>query len=288
MDDVILGCGLNRRFTRRQLGLHSHPAFEMIAVLAGRPRWQVDGRVQEVPAGWVHFNLPGQMHGSADAEEAPRAITWVLFGLDRDYSGRPRRFAFHPDLGIPTADTGRMVRRFAAAERHACPASAQLLWLLERIVTERRQRRVAWKALNARYAAAALYEFERCLQAPQPAATADAAEDRVRTFLRDLSTCCGEEWSLERMAATCGLGRTRFTECCHAIAGESPSAALQRRRIQQAQHLLRTTRRSITAIALDCGFGTSQYFARIFRTHTGMSASAWRRGVETGDDGGAH
>lgn len=60
MEPVIRRCGHVPRFQKPVLGLHSHQGLELIAALAGQPRWRCDDRVMQVPAGWVYFNLPWQ------------------------------------------------------------------------------------------------------------------------------------------------------------------------------------------------------------------------------------
>lgn len=52
---------------------------------------------------------------------------------------------------------------------------------------------------------------------------------------------------------------------------------LNRLRIDRARVGLRNTAASITDIALDCGFCSSQHFARVFRQFTGMTALEYRQ-----------
>lgn len=60
---------------------------------------------------------------------------------------------------------------------------------------------------------------------------------------------------------------------------------LQRLKIERSRHLLRHTAQSITEIAMECGFASSQHFARIFKNFSGQSASDYRRGskLNTGE-----
>ena len=50
-----------------------------------------------------------------------------------------------------------------------------------------------------------------------------------------------------------------------------------RRRIGEAQNLLITTRRSITDIALSCGYNNSNYFQSVFKRLVGMTPGQYRR-----------
>ncbi len=52
-------------------------------------------------------------------------------------------------------------------------------------------------------------------------------------------------------------------------------------RMEHAQRLLRETSKSITEIALDCGFDSAGYFCRIFKKREGVSPSVYRRDEQT-------
>jgi AraC family transcriptional activator of pobA len=49
------------------------------------------------------------------------------------------------------------------------------------------------------------------------------------------------------------------------------------RRLREAKRALSYTDSSIGRIADDLGFSDTAYFARVFKTHTGVTASAFRK-----------
>ncbi len=208
--------------------------------------------------------------------ESPREIRWINIDLDRDYTGRPRRFRFHPDIPLPAPQARRLASNLLASTGHAVPASPALLWLMEAVQREWRRRDTDWQALLRNLTAAMLLEFGRCLTQPLDDRHGPV-HARVAAFLQELREQAAEAWTLSSMAAACALSRSRFSDYCHQIAGESPLNLLRRYRLEQAQGLLRNSERSITDIALSCGFGTSQYFARVFKQAYGRSPRHYRR-----------
>ncbi len=68
-----------------------------------------------------------------------------------------------------------------------------------------------------------------------------------------------------------------LARCFRQETGLTPMIYLNRYRINQAQALLATTRQSVTAIALGCGFSDVNYFSRVFRREAGLSPLAYRR-----------
>ncbi|MEM9015394.1 MAG: AraC family transcriptional regulator [Verrucomicrobiota bacterium] len=102
-------------------------------------------------------------------------------------------------------------------------------------------------------------------------------EGEVAEFLAELEAHCAETWTLESLAEGAGLKRSRFGTLCRKLTGESPMTYLNRLRIRRSRRLLRDSDLSITEIAFDCGFASSQYFAKQFRRLQGHEPTHYRR-----------
>jgi transcriptional regulator GlxA family with amidase domain len=87
-----------------------------------------------------------------------------------------------------------------------------------------------------------------------------------------------EPWTLEQMAKQAHLSRTSLLRVFRQATGKSPIDYLIGLRIEGAKRLLRRSDLAMTDIALETGFGDSNYFARQFRLITGTTPSAYRRG----------
>ena len=82
---------------------------------------------------------------------------------------------------------------------------------------------------------------------------------------------------LERLAAIACFSPFHFHRLFSAWMGETLQAFVHRLRLERAaQALVFDTRKSVTEIALDCGFSGSSAFARAFKAAFGLSASEWR------------
>lgn len=84
-------------------------------------------------------------------------------------------------------------------------------------------------------------------------------------------------WTVEEMAGLVGLGTTAFTEKVKAFTGFSPLHYLINLRIAEAIKLLRQTKMSLTDIAFDTGFYSSQHFSSTFKKLTGYTPRAYRK-----------
>lgn len=87
------------------------------------------------------------------------------------------------------------------------------------------------------------------------------------------------QWTVEEMAAMVGLGTTTFTEKVKNYLGFSPLNYLITIRISEATKLLKQNDLSVTDIALDTGFCSSQHFATTFKKLTGYTPRDFRKKI---------
>lgn len=84
-------------------------------------------------------------------------------------------------------------------------------------------------------------------------------------------------WTVEEMAIIMGLGTTAFTEKVKSYSGFSPLNYLINLRISEAIRLLKSSTISLTDIALDTGFYSSQHFSTTFKKLTGYTPGHFRK-----------
>ena len=101
---------------------------------------------------------------------------------------------------------------------------------------------------------------------------ADAAGTR-----RDGSSTTRSRSTWPALAAIAHVSEAHFIRSFRATFGETPHRYLQRRRIERAMYLLRTTDRSVTDICMDVGFSSLGTFSRTFREIVGETPSQFRR-----------
>ncbi len=86
-----------------------------------------------------------------------------------------------------------------------------------------------------------------------------------------------QQWSVEDMAAIAGMGTTLFNEKVKTFTGFTPLNYLINIRISESIKLLKKKDVSITDIALDTGFYSSQHFSTTFKKLTGYTPSEFRK-----------
>lgn len=99
----------------------------------------------------------------------------------------------------------------------------------------------------------------------------------VEVVLRRVEQEVYEPWTLDSIAELAGLGRTRFSYYCRLITGKSPLEYVNNCRVSMTKKLLcERPDMSVTDIAMEAGFCSSQYFSKVFREITGISPKQYR------------
>lgn len=86
-----------------------------------------------------------------------------------------------------------------------------------------------------------------------------------------------EPLSLDTLACVSGLSPHHFHRLFRAAFGETPTAYVERLRLERAAWRLQLHSDSILAIAIDCGFNDHETFSRAFRRRYGLSPRDYRR-----------
>ena len=88
----------------------------------------------------------------------------------------------------------------------------------------------------------------------------------VKLFLSELDKNLSENWTIEKMADSAGVGLTRFTYHCRQLTNTTPMRYLAMKRIEKAKDIMeRSPELSVAEVAYSCGFATSQYFSTVFK-----------------------
>jgi AraC family transcriptional regulator, activator of mtrCDE len=84
-------------------------------------------------------------------------------------------------------------------------------------------------------------------------------------------------WTVNEMGSLVGLGTTAFTEKIKFYTGFAPLQYLINLRLAEAMRMIKNTDHSLTTIALELGFYSSQHFSSTFKKLTGFSPKSYRK-----------
>ncbi|MFD0712886.1 helix-turn-helix domain-containing protein [Paenibacillus sp. GCM10027626] len=253
---------------------HHAGCFEFVYMEKGRTVWEVDDRTFETKSGEVFTAFPDEVHkGNYDIIE-PCRFWWIIVRVPPD-----------EERQVPAADKQSRWLRLARDEEQSI---LEGLRNLPRVVSLgpganplfRRIQAAAQRQgeLDRLEGTMALLEFllmlVRCSDQPDKA---NATMPRVAEIIAQLPVRLGSSLSIPELAEEAGLGTTHFYRLFQEMTGLTPKAYIEHLRIEEASRRLLYTDESITSLAMDLGFTTSQHFATVFRRIKGRTPTQWRR-----------
>ena len=100
---------------------------------------------------------------------------------------------------------------------------------------------------------------------------------RIDQTVEYMKTHAGDaELQIFKLSAISQMSEKNFRRIFKALYGQTPYAFLQKYRIEKAEILLMNTNKSISEIALSCGFSDVYSFSHCFKRHFGISPQGYR------------
>ncbi len=98
-----------------------------------------------------------------------------------------------------------------------------------------------------------------------------------KNFNDFLSEHLSDELSVDYIALSLGIGKTKLYDSCKKYLGCSVASHIKNLRIEEAKRLLKDTALSVAEISERVGFSDYNYFCRVFKRETGISAKKYRK-----------
>lgn len=252
---------------------HCNEGVKIAYLARGSLVLKVDGLRHELTEGQMFVVRPWQLHQFGDPHVSASQIIWVLFDVG---VRRPHEDWLWPDwMGWPERDTARLTTLLSRNEQHVLTASRDVARSFHDIGEIVAGSDIPANETRLRLLISMmLLHFMAQLERQEPSLDDHLASSKrtVQIFLNRLPHALDEPWTLENMAAECGLSRTQFSQHCHALTNMTPVRHLQMVRLEAARkRLSERASATVTEIALECGFSSSQYFATCYKRRFGFS-----------------
>ena len=110
-----------------------------------------------------------------------------------------------------------------------------------------------------------------------PASVSTVSKERLLTMLSFVQQNYTEKLSLEEIAASASISEREALRCFQTNIHETPFSYLLGYRVEMAKKLLKSTKLTITEIAIQTGFSNSAYFSKIFKRAMQMTPMEYRK-----------
>jgi len=243
-------------------GLHQHThkgRMEICYLKRGERVYRVKGRDYAFRGNEVFVTFPDEPHGSGQHPHGKGLLYWMQVRLPRPSA---------PFLCLAAKETGPVVNALRGLPRRCFAGSPQLAALFEGIYGHYRERaHPLRKLMIAQSVLGWLLTIIRCARSP----VSRHLTDDILAALRLLDQESDQDIKVPALAAASGLSTSRFKAKFKAQVGIPPREFLLRRKVERARKMLAQHSRSVTDVAHELGFSSSQYFATVFKRYTNMN-----------------
>lgn len=253
--------------------IRTYPDIRIGLITEGKFDWNIAGQGYTLFPGDTALACPGQEIGSSKGVFDIGALTWI--GIQPDVFDAQGKLHLGTWSGIPESEQGVMGKILAMNKTPVLTRFTPGINILQSIEYELLQQEMGYRTRINHLLDELLIEMVRHLSKAE-----NFRRDFPQIFLKleqTLRENLAHPWTVEEMAGLVGLGTTAFTEKVKVFTGFSPLHYLINLRIAEAIKLLRQSNHSLTRIALETGFYSSQHFSSTFKKLTGYTPRAYRK-----------
>lgn len=249
---------------------HSHDYYELFYVKQGLCHFFVNNQVCPLSAGDFLLIPPHIMHYNQYPAQSTRYnIYFYRRDLIEDRTVNPIMISNWLKLGV---------WHTPGAHRSIIESTLESMVSDEKL-NDNLTKDLVWLKLNQLL----LYTTRYCIRKPPEHPESELRENDpvIEDATQYIATHFNQPITLEKLAKKAGLSPTYFSKKFRKSTGTGLKEFIIYVRLQNAALELKSTRHSITDVALNCGFNDSNYFKDSFKKMFGMPPREYRKSHET-------
>ena len=245
------------------LAEHSHPgAFEICYLVRGRQTYCIGKHSYHLRGGDVFLTMPDEKHGTGGGPQEKGLLYWMIV-LNPSTTGGSL-------LGLAEPESRALWRELGKASRRHFPGTPEMKTQLDDILALLHGRRTPLRktAVQNRIVA-----FLLELLAARERASAEQGSQRLAQVIRHMESNLSDpdKLTVDTLSSIAELSPSRFKALFKEKLGIPPAEYALRLRIEEARRRLAAEDATVTGVAIDLGFSSSQYFASSFKRLTRMT-----------------
>ena len=263
----------------------THEGYELAFTIKGKIIYECQDHSDViVPGGNLSIFKPGEAHRGKEGIFYPCNLYWILLNpfTEQSVSGTP----------YSASELEEVYKTIEASESRVARATPFLMQLLEQYGNALNEWRtydkrpalnpdqlalcspklVAWiKTLIMTIVIEAVHSFEAAISNSGNSYVQRACAYMEENFMDDIN--------IHDVVSHLGVSEVYLYKNFEKETGQTPNGYLHNLRLEKACDLLAHTEDSITTIAMETGFSSSQYFTNVFKKYAGETPTAFRRRI---------
>jgi AraC-like DNA-binding protein len=246
---------------------HTHEGFEFMYVLSGTAYWQIGDAVYAQNQSELFWTAPEEPHGTARRTHQGYHKLWLGLQLS--------------DLDPEGPRVARALHGLSGQGRHIIADAREMETVLRGLILQVISRKAGCADVCRNYLRTFLSLVEQ--STADGGASEAAADDRpicfpVQRAIAFMLHHLHGPVKLEEIAQAAHLSVSQLCLYFRNTVGMTPAAYHRAMRLEAARNMLLQPEISVTQVAMDFGFSSSQHFAMDFRKAFDITPQEWKRG----------
>lgn len=261
--------GTLRQFNQYAAACHWHPDLEFIFVLIGQMEYFVNGQTVHIDQGNGIFVNSKRLHYGFSNNMIDCSYIVV---------------AVHPALLGENTQAGKayLEEKFGLVTEDYILLTSKSYWQQEALLSLNRIYDEMYSdTRNPLRLLSQATSLSACVGDHIQKVFRDPADDQVWVAIWKMTGFIHEHYdskiTLNNIASAGAVCRSTCCTLFGKYVGQTPNTYLMRYRMQKSFEMLRETNRSITEIAITCGFHSASYFSYVFRREMGLIPQDYRK-----------
>ncbi len=252
---------------------HQNDGIEICIAFDGTFKWIVEGDEVSIRNKEMSITLPWQTHQGKDAMMSKGRLAWVII--------KPQEFdeLGHLRLGgdrfmISKEVEDGLGKAFIRNNRIAIGKSEWFTQLFFKMAHEITSRQEGYRECVYNYLSQMMVELYRILS--ENNVDKMTSDERMMEAIDVINEHIREPWSTKEIESLVGMKKTALNRRFKEITGYAPMAYVMQQKIEASKDML-LKEESITQIAYELNFSSSQHFSTVFKKLSGYTPRDYRR-----------
>lgn len=240
---------------------HDHGnCFEAVFFMSGEQTYDIDGSPVTLHGGEFLLSRPGEKHSTAMHGEAISVFYYMIFHLNTNGL-----------LHFEETETECIASSFYSCTEKIYKQSARMKQILHDIFDMEKERSGLAKMRLGIFFSELFLEMASCFEIGRKQVFSD-----MQQLAETIRRAPQKEYRIETLAKSVGLSPSRLKQKFKEYTGVPVMKFIMKHKIEKAQELLRDPSNTITDIAFELNFCSSQHFSSVFKKYTRMSPREYR------------
>ncbi len=243
---------------------HTHPSYMFVLNFNGQTVVRLDNRLSSGRPGTLFVLSPGIPHQELPSDSPPRYICIMIAKrfFEKQYRlySRARPEILRGAVLVPGEGLLPLLKRFMAEADSGLPGG--------------------W-AVRSALGVEICHSIIRAIVKTPAVRNRMAERVEVGRVIEHLHSHLDDKITVERMASIACLSASHFARVFRKETGQAPMEYVNGLRLERAKKMLLAGDRSVTEIALLCGFGSPSYLSACFQKKYRMTPKEYRKNVQS-------